>query len=111
MKGLEEALQMELPRGDDIATEATREFLDKLCIERGVECAAPRSTARLIDKLCGEYLEVQCINPTFITDHPQVMSPLAKYHRSEPGLTERLELFANKHELINAYTELNDPKK
>ena len=42
-------------------------------------------------------------------DHPQVMSPLAKYHRSLPFMTERFELFANKHELANAYTELNDP--
>lgn len=37
------------------------------------------------------------------------MSPLAKYHRSQPGLSERLELFCNYHELCNAYTELNDP--
>ena len=37
------------------------------------------------------------------------MSPLAKYHRSEPGLSERFELFVNFHEICNAYTELNDP--
>eukprot|EP00967_Tisochrysis_lutea_P125374 scaffold210690_cov31-Tisochrysis_lutea.AAC.4 len=37
------------------------------------------------------------------------MSPLAKDHRSMPGLTERFELFANYHEMCNAYTELNDP--
>merc|ERR1711981_970669 len=50
-------------------------------------------------------------NPTFICEHPQMMSPLAKYHRSKPGLTERFEMFVNKKELCNAYTELNDPAK
>ncbi|KAE8729768.1 Lysine--tRNA ligase [Hibiscus syriacus] len=50
-----------------------------------------------------------CVNPTFIINHPEIMSPLAKWHRSKPGLTERFELFINKHELCNAYTELNDP--
>lgn len=42
-------------------------------------------------------------------DHPQIMSPLAKWHRSAPGLTERFELFIMKKEVCNAYTELNDP--
>ncbi len=60
-------------------------------------------------QLVGEFLEEQCINPTFICDHPQVMSPLAKWHRSESGLTERFELFVMKKEVCNAYTELNDP--
>ena len=63
----------------------------------------------MLDKLVGDYLEEQLVNPGFICDHPQIMSPLAKYHRSLPGMTERFELFVNKRELCNAYTELNDP--
>jgi lysyl-tRNA synthetase class 2 len=98
------------PKGKDLETEGARLFLDNLCKQLNVECANPRSTSRLIDKLVGEFIEVTCKNPTFLMDHPQIMSPLAKWHRSEPGLTERFELFANYHELVNAYTELNDPK-
>lgn len=48
------------------------------CKEKGVECAPPQTTARLLDKLVGEYLEEQLVNPGFICDHPQLMSPLAK---------------------------------
>lgn len=110
MKGLEDVLGVSLPQGKELDTEEAREFFDKLCKEKGVECANPRTTSRLIDKLVGEYLEVNCKNPTFLMDHPQVMSPLAKWHRSEEGLTERFELFVNYHEIVNAYTELNDPK-
>lgn len=54
-------------------------------------------------------MESQCISPTFITGHPQLMSPLAKYHRSRPGLCERFEAFVATKEVCNAYTELNDP--
>lgn len=54
-------------------------------------------------------MEPTCINPTFIINHPEVMSPLAKTHRSRPGLTERFEMFCLTKELCNAYTELNDP--
>ena len=52
-------------------------------------------------QLVGHFVEEQCVNPTFITHHPQLMSPLAKWHRSIPGLTERFELFVNKHEVFN----------
>ena len=110
MKGLEEAMGVELPRGPALETEETRALLDKLAKERDADCANPRTTSRLIDKLVGKYIEVNCKNPTFLIDHPQIMSPLAKWHRTEKGLVERFELFCNYHELINAYTELNDPK-
>nr|GEX27474.1 lysine--tRNA ligase, cytoplasmic-like [Tanacetum cinerariifolium] len=52
-----------------------------------------------IERLVGHFLETTCINPTFVTNHPEIMSPLAKSHRSKPGLTKRFELFINKHEL------------
>jgi lysyl-tRNA synthetase, class II len=74
-----------------------------------VTCEEPKTVARLLDTLVGEFLEPECVNPTFICDHPQIMSPLAKDHRVLPHMTERFELFVNGRELCNAYTELNDP--
>jgi len=106
---LEKMLGKKLPRPDLLHTEEARLQLDKICAEKQVECPPPRTAARLLDKLVGDFLEETCIHPTFITEHPQVMSPLAKWHRSEPGLTERFELFVMKKEVCNAYTELNDP--
>lgn len=105
--GLEEALNVKLP--SDLDSEDARLFLVELCEKHGVECSAPQTTARLLDKLVGEYIESQCVNPTFICDHPQIMSPLAKWHRTLQGMTERFELFVNCREVANAYTELNDP--
>lgn len=58
-----------------------------------VDCPPPHTTARLLDKLVGEFLEVECVHPTFIMDHPRIMSPLAKWHRDDSTLTERFELF------------------
>ncbi|XP_077308481.1 lysine--tRNA ligase isoform X1 [Lithobates pipiens] len=106
---LEKVLGKKLPPTDQFHTEETRKLLDDICAEKEVECPPPRTTARLLDKLVGEFLEVTCINPTYIIDHPQIMSPLAKWHRSEKGLTERFELFIMKKEICNAYTEMNDP--
>ncbi|XP_064084993.1 lysine--tRNA ligase-like isoform X1 [Macrobrachium nipponense] len=106
---LEKALNVKLPPPDQLNTEESRKILSDLCEKHEVECPPPRTAARLLDKLVGKFLEEQCIYPTFIMDHPQVMSPLAKYHRSIKGLTERFELFVAKKEICNAYTELNDP--
>lgn len=107
LQGLEERLNVKLP--EDLYSQEANDFFCKLVDQHHVNCPAPRTTARLIDKLVGHFIEPECLNPTFIIDHPQVMSPLAKYHRSIPGLTERFELFVNYHEICNAYTELNDP--
>jgi len=109
LPGLEEVLQVKFPPPSEFDKPETNTFLSELCVKHGVECPPPRTSTRLLDKLVGEFLEVKCINPTFICDHPQVMSPLAKWHRSIPGLTERFELFMMKKEVVNAYTELNDP--
>jgi len=106
---LEKCLGMKLPSPDTLHTEEARLHLDRICVEKQVDCPPPRTCARLLDKLVGDFLEETCINPTFITEHPQIMSPLAKWHRTEKGITERFELFVMKKEVCNAYTELNDP--
>jgi len=93
----------------DFYTGEANKFLSDLCEKYAVECGHPRTTARLIDKLVGHFIEPECINPTFVMNHPVIMSPLAKSHREKPHLTERFELFVNGFELCNAYTELNDP--
>ncbi|KAI0784655.1 lysyl-tRNA synthetase [Abortiporus biennis] len=106
---LEEKTGAKFPPGDTLHTEEANKFLRELCAKHNVECSEPRTNARLLDKLVGEFIEPLCISPAFIVGHPQVMSPLAKYHRSRPGLCERFEGFLCGKEICNAYTELNDP--
>ncbi|MCE7863261.1 MAG: lysine--tRNA ligase [Bacteroidetes bacterium CHB5] len=64
---------------------------------------------KLIDQIFGEKCEPNLIQPTFITDYPLEMSPLAKKHRSKPGLVERFEAICNRKEICNSFSELNDP--
>ena len=92
-----------------LESQETYDFLLAKCKEFGVECTPPLTTPRLLDKLVEHFVEPLCRNPTFICDHPAIVSPLAKYHRSKPGMCERFELFVNHTELANAYTELNNP--
>ena len=64
---------------------------------------------KIIDEIFGEKCEPNLIQPTFITDYPIEMSPLAKKHRHTAGLVERFEAICNGKELCNAFSELNDP--
>ena len=109
MSALEEATGEKFPPGEELHTAETGDFLKKVLKKCKVECSPPQTNARMLDKLVGEFIEEKCVNPTFITGHPQMMSPLAKYHRDRPGICERFEAFVCKKEIVNAYTELNDP--
>ncbi len=64
---------------------------------------------KLIDEIFGTHCEHRLIQPTFITDYPVEMSPLAKRHRQNPDLVERFEAICNGKEICNAFSELNDP--
>ncbi|KAK4584648.1 hypothetical protein RGQ29_022398 [Quercus rubra] len=103
---LEKMANLNIPK--DFSSDEANKYLKDACTKYEIKCAPPETTARLLDKLVGHFLEETCANPTFIINHPELLSPLAKWHRTKKGLTERFELFINKHELCNAYTELND---
>ena len=85
------------------------EGLRQVCKNLGIEVDASMGKGKLIDEIFGAKVEANLIQPTYITDYPIEMTPLAKKHRSKPGLVERFELFVNGKEIANAYSELNDP--
>ena len=83
--------------------------LRETCAQLGIEVNPSMGKGKLIDEIFGAKVEANLIQPTYITDYPIEMTPLAKKHRSKPGLVERFELFVNGKEIANAYSELNDP--
>ena len=94
--------------GEDIS-ELDEAGLRALCKKLHIEVDDSMGRGKLIDEIFGEKVEAHLIQPTYITDYPIEMTPLAKKHRSEEGLVERFELFVNGKEIANAYSELNDP--
>lgn len=83
--------------------------LRETCKELKVPMDESMGKGKLIDEIFGEKCEPFLIQPTFITDYPVEMSPLAKKHRSQEGLVERFEAIANGKEICNSFSELNDP--
>jgi lysyl-tRNA synthetase class 2 len=78
--------------------------------EMGIDTKVLESRGRLIDKLLSTFVEPHLIQPTFVLDYPEEMSPLAKAKPDTPGYVERFEAFAFGMEIANSYSELNDPK-
>lgn len=94
--------------GVDISNMNEQELRDT-CRKLHVPMDDTMGKGKLIDQIFGEKCEPNLIQPTFITDYPIEMSPLAKKHRSKPGLVERFEAICNRKEIANSFSELNDP--
>ena len=102
----------------DLLNEATGEELQnigidelkKICKANNIETEKSANYGQLLDSLMGNLVEPNLIQPTFVTDYPKEISPLAKKHRNNnPNLVERFELFIGGAEFANAFSELNDP--
>lgn len=94
--------------GIDVSAMTEAELL-QTCKDLGIATDDTMGRGKLVDELFSEKVEANLIQPTYITDYPIEMTPLAKKHRSKEGLVERFELFVMGKEIGNAYSELNDP--
>ena len=95
--------------GEDL-TKASVEQMKKICKSNNIEVEENANYGQMLDELMGALVEPNLIQPTFVTDYPKAISPLAKKHRNgNPHLVERFELFIGGAEFANAFTELNDP--
>ncbi|MFH1852376.1 MAG: lysine--tRNA ligase [Candidatus Neomarinimicrobiota bacterium] len=95
--------------GHDLGNASVREMAE-ICAEFEIVVPDKANYGNLLDLMMSELVEPNLLQPTFVTDHPKAISPLAKMHRSgDPELVERFELFIGGAEFCNAFSELNDP--
>ncbi len=95
--------------GIDIAALDELGALHEAIAAAGLRVERKGTWGKQVDELFSEFVQPLLIQPTFITDYPVVLSPLAKRKPDDPAFTERFEAFAAGMELGNAFTELNDP--
>lgn len=88
----------------DYSKEELKKFVEREQLEVKGEISYPNVVFSIFDKHVGDKL----VQPTFIHDYPVDVSPLTRKHRTKPGWVERFELYVNKTEMANAYSELND---
>jgi len=96
--------------GIDILAADEGESLRAAVRAKGLDPGDAPTWAVLVDDLFTDHVEPTLIQPTFITDYPRALSPLAKGSSRDPRLVERFELFLAGFEIVNAFSELNDPE-
>ena len=85
------------------------EKIKQFCLDHDIEIDPHAGAGKLITEIFDTFVEPKLIQPTFVTDFPKEVSPLAKSNPNNPNLVERFELFILGNEYANAFTELNDP--
>ena len=95
--------------GEHVDMDTPIERLRQICEKHGIEWQENWGAGKLVFELYDELGEATLVNPTFVCDYPEEVSPLSKRKDDDPRLTDRFELVICGHEYANAFSELNDP--
>lgn len=95
--------------GEELSIDTPVEKLREVCSANGIEWAESWGAGKLLFEIYDELGEKTLVNPTFVCDYPEEVSPLAKRKPEDPRLTDRFELVICGNEYANAFSELNDP--